>query len=209
MIVGILDYGVGNLGSVVQAIEELRVNPLLVERASDVGKADCLILPGVGNFSACKALLDREEWTNALKEEVEGNKKPLLGICLGMQLLADLGAEGEDSQDATPGLGFVPGKVLSLKDLGCTHTVPHMGWNEITVTNDNPLFRGIPNGTDFYFVHSFAFSAEDDSDVLATSNYGIPLVAGVGREHVWGVQFHPEKSSKAGRKVLSNFLATV
>lgn len=206
MKVGVLDYGVGNLGSVVRALEELRVTPVLIDRALDMHSTDCLILPGVGSFTDCKNLLDKNAWTTALKDEVMGYAKPLLGICLGMQLLADVGMEGAADENGTPGLGFIPGRVQSLTSLGCSSRVPHMGWNSITALNPSNLLVEIPDGTDFYFVHSYAFEPKNPEDVIAITDYDIPLTAVVGREHVWGTQFHPEKSSRAGFKVLRNFI---
>lgn len=206
MKVGVLDYGVGNLGSVMRALEELRVTPILIDRALDMHSVDCLILPGVGSFTDCKGLLDKNGWTKALNDEVEGYNKPLLGICLGMQLLADLGMEGAADENGTPGLGFIPGQVRSLTSLGCSSRVPHMGWNSINVTNQSNLLSGVPHGTDFYFVHSYGFVPKNPDDVLAVTDYDIPVTAVVGRGHVWGTQFHPEKSSRAGFKVLRNFI---
>ena len=189
-----------------RALEELRVTPILIDRALDIHVADCLVLPGVGSFSGCKRRLDRDGWTDALQDEVTGNNKPLLGICLGMQLLADIGMEGADDEKGTPGLGFISGQVCSLTMLGCSCRVPHMGWNSITVTNSSTLLNGIPNGTDFYFVHSYAFVPQNYDDIIAVTYYDIPVTAIVGRGNVWGTQFHPEKSSRAGFKVLRNFL---
>jgi len=206
MKIGVLDYGVGNLGSVVRALEELRVTPLLVDRAADMHAADGLILPGVGSFTDCKRLLDQNGWTDALKQEVLGYRKPLLGICLGMQLLAEKGQEGAADAAGTPGLGFIPGEVRSLTSMGCKQRVPHMGWNAIEVLRSGGLLRGIPGGTDFYFVHSYAFVPQSQDDVQAVTDYGMPVTAVVGRGHVWGTQFHPEKSSRAGFKVLRNFV---
>lgn len=206
MKVGVIDYGVGNLGSVVRALEELRVTPVLINRALDIHAADCLILPGVGSFTDCKGMLDRNGWTNALQDEVAGYKKPLLGICLGMQLLADFGSEGSLSEEGTPGLGLISGQVRSLVSLGCASRVPHMGWNSIDVVGGSNLLRGIASGTDFYFVHSYAFVPQNPQDVLAVTDYDIPITAAVGRGHVWGTQFHPEKSSRAGFRVLRNFI---
>lgn len=209
MKVGIVDYGVGNLGSVARAVEELRLTPTLVNRALDLHQQDCLILPGVGNFTDCMHLLDHGGWTQALREEVLAYNRPLLGICLGMQLLADSGTEGaRDTQIGTQGLGLVPGRVKHLGSLGCALRVPHVGWNGVNSTEaGRNLFHAIPDGTDFYFVHSYAFVPESEIDVLARTDYGIPVTAAVGRGHVWGTQFHPEKSSRAGFQLLRNFLA--
>lgn len=210
MKVGVIDYGVGNLGSVLRALEELNVAPVLVDRPVDMHRNDCLILPGVGSFSECATLLQAGGWTDAIKQEVHAYKRPLLGVCVGMQLLADHGAEGADEHnpEGTPGLGFVPGKVEHLGALGCELRLPHVGWNEIrSGAHRDSLFDGIPDGTDFYFTHSYSFAAQYPADVIATAGYGVPVTAAVRRGHVWGTQFHPEKSSRAGFKLLANFLA--
>lgn len=207
MKVGVIDYGVGNLGSVLRALEDLRVAPVLVNRATDMHATDGLILPGVGNFADCARLLRDGGWTTALRDEVLGYGRPLLGVCVGMQLLADSSTEGAAEGQDTQGLGFIPGQVLHLRSFGCTLRVPHVGWNGITRTRaDDHLFRGIPDGTDFYFVHSYAFAPQDPADVLATTDYGVPVTAAVRRGHVWGTQFHPEKSSRAGFRLLKNFI---
>lgn len=207
MKIGVIDYGVGNLGSVLRALEELRVAPVLVDRASDMHATDCLILPGVGNFADCARLLDSGGWTDALREEVQGYSRPLFGICVGMQLLAGSSTEGAVDGLDTPGLGFIPGQVRHLRSFGCTQRVPHVGWNGITRTStDDHLFDDIPDGTDFYFVHSYAFAPQDPADVLATTDYGFPVTAAVRHGHVWGTQFHPEKSSRAGFRLLKNFI---
>lgn len=207
MKVGVIDYGVGNLGSVVRALEVLRVTPLLVNRASDMHAADCLILPGVGNFADCVRMLEAGQWITALKEEVVGYNKPLLGVCVGMQLLADSSTEGAVNGEPVMGLGFVPGQVQHLAAMGCQFRVPHVGWNAVSGTKgQDHLFHEIPPETDFYFVHSYAFEAQNAADVIATTQHGIGITAAVRRGHVWGTQFHPEKSSKAGLKVLKNFI---
>lgn len=207
MKVGVIDYGVGNLGSVIRALEELRVSPMLVNRAADMHAADYLILPGVGNFTDCARMLNDGGWSNALRDVVLGHQRPLLGVCVGMQLLADNSTEGSTDGRDTPGLGFIPGQVRHLRSLGCSLRVPHVGWNSITRTRtDDHLMKGMPDGTDFYFVHSYAFVAQDPSDVLATTDYCVPVTAAVRRGHVWGTQFHPEKSSRAGFQLLKNFI---
>ena len=207
MKVGVIDYGVGNLGSVLRALEELRVAPVLVNRAADMHATDCLILPGVGNFADCARLLNEGGWTGALREEVLGYNRPLLGVCVGMQLLADSSTEGSTDDRGTPGLGFIPGQVRHLSSFGCELRIPHVGWNGITRTRtDDLLFNGMPDGTDFYFVHSYAFAPQDPADLLATTDYGVPVTAAVRRGHVWGTQFHPEKSSRAGFRLLKNFI---
>lgn len=206
MRVGVIDYGVGNLGSVMQALEELRVTPILITRAIDMCNANSLILPGVGNFTDCARLLEDGGWSQALRDEVQKGT-PLLGVCLGMHLLASSGMEGSDASGGFPGLGFIPGRVEHLRTLGCDLRVPHVGWNEITLANaEADLFAGIPSGTDFYFVHSYAFVPDETTDILATTNYGIQVTAAVKHGRVWGTQFHPEKSSHAGLRLLRNFV---
>ena len=209
MRVGVIDYGVGNLGSVLRALEELRVAPTLVTRPLDIYATDRLILPGVGNFSDCARLLIEGGWTQALRDEVQERGKPLLAVCVGMQLLAHSSMEGADidAPDGTPGLGFIPGRVEHLRRLGCGLRVPHVGWNDVAISSkESILFEGIPDGTDFYFVHSYAFVPEDPANVLATTDYGVRVTAAVRRGHVWGTQFHPEKSSRAGFRLLRNFI---
>ncbi len=207
MKVGVIDYGVGNLGSVLRALEELRVRPVLITRAIDLHTTNSLILPGVGNFADCVRLLTEGGWVTALREQVIGYKRPILGVCVGMQLLSDSSTEGASDGQSVPGLGFIPGEVRHLGSLGCEERIPHVGWNSITRTHiDDPLLYGIPDGTDFYFVHSYAFVPQATSDVLATTSYGMPVTAAIRRDHVWGTQFHPEKSSRAGFRLLSNFI---
>lgn len=209
MKVGVIDYGVGNLGSVMRALEELRANPTLIMHAQDMHAMDCLILPGVGNFSDCARLLNQGGWPEALRDEVQGAGKPLLGVCVGMQLLASSSMEGIDANasEGTLGLDFIPGRVEHLRTLGCGLRVPHVGWNAVSpINSQGGLFDGISEGTDFYFVHSYAFVTEDPADVLATTDYGIPVTAAVRRGNVWGTQFHPEKSSRAGFRLLRNFI---
>jgi glutamine amidotransferase len=209
MKVGVIDYGVGNLGSVMRSLDELGVTPTFVTRAIDLNAMDRLILPGVGNFSDCAQLLHKDGWPEALRAEVLASGKPLLGVCVGMQLLASSSMEGVDSSasEGTLGLGLIPGRVEHLRKLGCDLRVPHVGWNSVSpITSIGGLFDGIPNGTDFYFVHSYAFVAAEQADVLATIDYGVTVTAAVRRGNVWGTQFHPEKSSRAGFRLLRNFI---
>lgn len=210
MKVGVIDYGVGNLGSVVRALEELRVSPQLVSQPADLVTFDKLILPGVGNFGDCAELITSGGWAAALGDVVMGGGKPLLGVCVGMQLLATRSAEGSESKDGEQhplGLNFVPGRVEHLRDLGCELRIPHVGWNSVRSVGDSGgLFSSIPDGTDFYFVHSYAFVPDVPEDVIAAVDYGMPVTAAVRRGNVWGTQFHPEKSSKAGFRLLRNFI---
>lgn len=205
MKVGVIDYGVGNLGSVLRALEELQATPMLISRAVDLPRTDALILPGVGSFADCMEILISGDWHQAICEEVHHNK-PLLGICLGMQLLADVGEEGASPDRPIAGLGLIPGRVSRLKSLGCNARIPHVGWNAISKKRDHTLLDGIPDGTDFYFVHSYAFVPQRDEDVIAVTEYGVQVTAAVAHSNVWGAQFHPEKSSRAGFQLLKNFI---
>lgn len=206
MNIGVLDYGVGNLGSVLRALEELRVKATLIDRAIDAHHADALILPGVGGFTDCKRILDKGGWTDAIREEVISYKKPLLGICLGMQLLADSSEEGASQEEPTEGLRLIPGNVVSLMRLGCTSRIPHVGWNSISMKRKHSLFVDIPEGTDFYFVHSYAFVPKQEEALIAVTDYGVEVPVAVVNGNVWGTQFHPEKSSRAGFRLLQNFI---
>lgn len=208
MRVGVVDYGVGNLGSMLRTLEELRTRPVLIDRPTELHTADCLILPGVGNFADCARLLQEGGWVSALRDEVMGEQRRLLGVCVGMQLLADASTEGMSDGSEALGLGFVPGRVVHLRSLGCALRVPHVGWNEVRRSaSEVPLLAGIPEETDFYFVHSYAFVPTDPLNAVAVTNYGARVTAVVRRDHVWGTQFHPEKSSRAGFRVLSNFIS--
>lgn len=202
MKVAVINYGMGNLGSVCRALGELNAQVLVADHPAALWDAERIILPGVGGFSEGAAHLHSAGWTEEIRRQVLERHKPLLGICLGMQLLASRGDEG----GLTPGLDLIPGQVRRLDTLGCTLRIPHVGWNDICPAQASPLFARISAGTDFYFVHSYALVTDDASDVIATVNYGPAITAAVGRQQVFGTQFHPEKSSKAGRALLQNFL---
>lgn len=202
MKVGIVYYDMGNIGSVRRALEELGADVFVAQHPSDLFNANRIVLPGVGAFAEAMRRLRDRGWSDVLDRLVREQGRPLLGICLGMQLLASTGDEGGPSL----GLNFIPGKVKRLDSLGCTLRIPHVGWNDITVNPNDPLFAHIPQNTDFYFVHSFTFVPDDSSFCIAKTYYGISIVAAVRCNHVFGTQFHPEKSSKAGRRLLQNFL---
>lgn len=206
MKIGIIDYGVGNLGSIVRALDELGANSTLIEKPSEAGKQDRLILPGVGNFTDCMRKLDDQHWTEVLSDDALQYRPPLLGICVGMQILADFGEEGASKEFGTRGLGLIPGRVVHMGNQGCSLRLPHVGWNDVYMKNKDTLFSGIPDGTDFYFTHSYSFIADNNSDVIAIAEYGTKVTAAVRRGNVWGTQFHPEKSSKAGFRLLKNFI---
>ena len=202
MKVAIVNYGMGNLGSVRRAFEDLDADAFIVEHPSALYDAHRIVLPGVGAFGEGMARLQSGGWVEALQRLAADGTRPLLGICLGMQMLASEGEEGGLNR----GLGLVRGSIRRLDALGCTLRVPHVGWNEISFDGTDPLFAHIPQSADFYFVHSYAFVAASESSVTARAFYDIPVVASVRNGTVFGTQFHPEKSSKAGRQLLRNFL---
>jgi glutamine amidotransferase len=202
--IAIIDSGICNLGSVRRALAELGADPRIVDQPESLRQAERMILPGVGGFSEGMAHLRAGRWIEAVREEVLAHNKPLLGICLGMQLLASRGTEGGE----TPGLDLIPGDVVHLSELGCGARIPHAGWNGIRRTGPaDPLLAAIPDGTDFYFVHSYALRPSDSAHEIASVDYGTQFTAAVACGSVWGTQFHPEKSSTAGLRLLRNFLA--
>lgn len=202
MKVAIVNYGMGNLGSVRRALEDLGAMAFVAEHPAALFDAQRVILPGVGSFAEGMARLNEGGWSEVLRRLALTESRPLLGICLGMQMLADHGEEGGD----IAGLALVAGKVRRLDTLGCTLRIPHVGWNDVALAQECPLFAHIPAHSDFYFVHSFAMQAARASDVVALTSYGVDVVASVRNGNVFGTQFHPEKSSRAGRQLLRNFL---
>ncbi len=202
MKLGVINYGMGNLGSVITAIKNLGFQADMCVSPLDLKDMDKIILPGVGSFFDAMKELERKNWVPAINEHVSMNERPLLGICLGMQLLASTGNEG----GKVVGLDLIPGEVKHLADLGCQERVPHIGWNEIQLKKESVIFNGIFSGHDFYFVHSYAFMPSDAQHISATVSYSNDVVASVENKNVFGTQFHPEKSSKAGLRILQNFL---
>jgi glutamine amidotransferase len=202
MKVAIVNYGMGNLGSVHRALEDLGAHPFIADHPAALFEANRVVLPGVGAFAEGMERLRAGGWVEAIHRQVKEMGKPLLGICLGMQMLAERGDEGGGAD----GLGLVRGQVRRLDALGCGLRIPHMGWNDVTHAEADPLFAHVAQGTDFYFVHSYAVDGSAPGEVSATVTYGAPVAAAVRAGVVFGVQFHPEKSSRAGRQLLRNFL---
>lgn len=205
MKVCIIDYGMGNIGSVRRALQELGADPVVKSRPEGLESIHRYILPGVGSFADGMCQLQASGWTDAIEAEIGENKKPLLGICLGMQLLSTAGEEGAIG-GMNDGLKLIKGEVVHLNSLGCTLRVPHVGWNSIFNDGKSPLMDGIPSGTDCYFVHSYAFRVSGQKSQAASCDYGVRFTAVVEHENVVGTQFHPEKSSKAGFRIISNYL---
>jgi glutamine amidotransferase len=199
--VAVIDYGMGNLGSVRRSLEECGARVDVIRDPARLAAAGRLVLPGVGAFADGMKRLNEGGWVQEIRRKVQGGT-PLLGICLGMQLLADQGEEG----GLTPGLGFVAGKTIRLVADAPQTRIPHVGWNEVNAARPSGLFDGIRSGTDFYFVHSYHFVPDSRESVLATTPFCGGFVSAVAKGSVAGVQFHPEKSSKAGLQLLKNFL---
>ena len=207
--VALIDYGSGNLRSAEKALRkaaEAAPADIVVTADPDVvAKADHVVLPGVGAFAACMAALSaRDGLIAAMSEAVLTRGAPFLGICVGMQLLADRGLEF----GSTPGLGWISGEVARLSPSDPAAKIPHMGWNPLTDVRDIPLMAGLGADPHMYFTHSFAFAPSDPSHVAASVDHGGRFAAAVARDNVMGVQFHPEKSQAAGLRLLQNFLET-
>ena len=192
----IVDYGVGNLKSVANAMAYVGQRTLVTGDAGELEQADAIILPGVGAFPDAAEKLRRTGLDKSLL--AQAGRKPILGICLGMQLLLDRGEEGKECE----GLGLVSGSVKRIKT---EYKLPHIGWNSLSFQNNSPLFRGLEDGTYAYFVHSYCAFARNEEDVIARTEYGASVVAAVAHGGVYGCQFHPEKSGEAGLLILKNF----
>ena len=201
--IAIVDYGAGNLRSVANALESLGAQPRIAETPAQLEGATAIVLPGVGSFGEGMAALRRRGFVAALHEQVVQRRTPLLGICLGMQLLAMEGHE----HGTHAGLGWIPGHVERLQPEGVRFRVPHIGWNDVALRRPSPLFEGLEHPV-CYFVHSFHFAVapEEAETITATCWHGMTVTAGVQRGHIFGVQFHPEKSQQHGLAVLQNFL---
>lgn len=199
--VAIIDHGLSNLNSIARAIEECGGTPIVTDDPVVLRQANRIVLPGVGAFPAAIANLRAKGLFDALLEEVAHRPVPLLGICLGMQLLAEYSSEGGNNT----GLGLIPGKVVKLVPIS-DERVPHMGWNEVRPVSDSTLFKGLEENTDFYFVHSYYLECPEPN-VLARTPYCGEFVSAAANGSVMAVQFHPEKSQRAGFQLLRNFLA--
>ena len=209
MYVSIVDYGTGNLNSVSKALEvaaveiNKKINIKISNKPKDILDSDKIILPGQGSYRQCALGVKNVPglW-DSLNEFVLVKKKPIFGICVGMQLFSEQGYE----EQVTEGFGWIKGSVKKIEINNKDLKLPHMGWNEVNVLKKNDLFLDIKNLSHFYFVHSFAFKAKDEEDVICITDYEKPVVAGILKENIFGTQFHPEKSQSNGIKLLSNFL---
>lgn len=195
--IGIINLGISNISSIQNALNDFGAHTTLISAAS-ANEFDAIVLPGVGNFRYAMDKLNSKDLIVWLNKKILTQRIPLLGICLGMQLLADEGEEGGN----TRGLGYIPGKVIKLNNPNIR--IPHQGWDDITILQPTPLFEGLSAEPSFYFVHSYFFDALPET-VSSKCNYGSPFPSSVQKDNILGVQFHPEKSQKNGEIVLKNF----
>ena len=208
MNIAIVDYRSGNLHSALKSFQAAasnfkNVNVKITSCYKDVRVADKVVLPGVGSFSFCKSKLhENTDVYNSLIDMVIEKKKPFLGICVGMQLLATTGHEGQSNN---PGLNWIRGEVKKI-DVEQNLKIPHMGWNNLFFKNSHPLFNDISQNDHFYFVHSYEFITCTEDDVVATTSHGKNIVAAIAKDNIIGLQFHPEKSQNPGLKIIRNFL---
>ena len=206
MNVTIVDYQSGNISSVVNSFTEVAKVKVNLEVTSDIKKiksSDKIVLPGQGSFKSCVDSLNNiNGLADTLKEFAITNKKPLLGICVGLQMFADIGYEEKE----TKGFGWISGKVSKIDNQNGKFKLPHIGWNEIEFQKESKIFKGIKNKSHMYFVHSYEFIPEDKSVISATTNYSSKIVCSVEKENLFGTQFHPEKSDKTGLKIIDNFI---
>jgi len=197
--IALVDYGMGNLLSVHKALEYLNADVEIITKSADLAKADSVILPGVGNFGEGVEHLNSSGLSDSIKSFIDTGK-PYLGICLGMQMLMESSEEAPNIK----GLGIFKGKVIKFPKNELK--VPHMGWNSIDLKNESKYLKNIDNGKFFYFVHSYFVQPDDKSIIKATTNYGIDVTAAIGRNNVFAIQFHPEKSQDDGLQILKNFI---
>ncbi len=206
MKVTIVDYNSGNISSVINSFKEVAKDKVSIEVTSDLNKiksSDKLVLPGQGSFKSCVDALNKiNGLIDTLNEFAISRKKPLLGICVGLQMFADIGYEERE----TKGLGWISGKVSKIDNQNGKYKLPHIGWNQIKIIKDSKIFKDIENNSHMYFVHSYEFVPEDTNVVSATTDYSSNIVCSVEKENIFGTQFHPEKSDKIGLKVIQNFI---
>ena len=206
MKVTIVDYNSGNISSVINSFKEVAKDKVNIEVTADLNKinsSDKVVLPGQGSFKSCVDALNKiNGLTEALSEFAINNKKPLLGICVGLQMFADIGYE----ETETKGLGWISGKVSKIDNQNGKYKLPHIGWNQIDIVKESKIFENIENNSHMYFVHSYEFIPNDKNVISATTDYSTNIVCSVEKENIFGTQFHPEKSDKLGLKIIDNFI---
>ena len=206
MNVTIVDYQSGNISSVINSFTEVAKGKVNLEVTSDIKKinaSDKIVLPGQGSFKSCVDSLNNiYGLVDTLKEFAITKKKPLLGICVGLQMFADIGYE----ETETKGLGWISGKVSKIDNQNGKYKLPHIGWNQINIVKESKIFKNIENNSHMYFVHSYEFIPNDKNVISATADYSSNIVCSVEKENIFGTQFHPEKSDKIGLKIIDNFI---
>ena len=206
MNVTIVDYKSGNISSVINSFKEVARDKIKIEITSDINKiksSDKVVLPGQGSFKSCiEALNGISGLVETLNDFAINDKKPVLGICVGLQMFADVGFE----ETETKGLGWISGKVTKIDNQNGKYKLPHIGWNEIKIVKESKIFRGIKDKSHMYFVHSYEFVPNDKNTISATINYSSSHVCAVEKDNIFGTQFHPEKSDKTGLKLINNFI---
>ena len=206
MKVTIVDYNSGNISSVINSFKEVVKDKVNIEVTADLNKiksSDKIVLPGQGSFKSCVDALNKiNGLTETLTEFAINNKKPLLGICVGLQMFADIGYE----ETETKGLGWISGKVSKIDNRNGKYKLPHIGWNQINIVKQSKIFENVENNSHMYFVHSYEFIPEDKNVISATTDYSSNIVCSVETENIFGTQFHPEKSDKLGLKIIDNFI---
>ena len=206
MNIAIVDYNSGNISSVINSFQEVARDKVNIEVTSDLNKiktSDKVVLPGQGSFKSCvEALKNINGLVDAINQFVINDKKPILGICVGLQMFADIGYE----EIETRGLGWIPGKVSKIDNQNGKYKLPHIGWNQIDILKKSKIFKDIENNSHMYFVHSYEFIPEDKNVILATTNYSSKIVCAVEKENIIGTQFHPEKSDKLGLQIIKSFI---
>jgi glutamine amidotransferase len=206
MNVTIVDYNSGNISSVINSFKEVAGDTVKIEVTSDLNKvklSDKVVLPGQGSFKSCvDALNNINGLVETLNDFAINKKKPLLGICVGLQMFADVGYE----EIETKGLGWISGKVSKIDNHKGKYKLPHIGWNQINILKESKIFKDIKNNSHMYFVHSYEFIPEDKTVISATTEYSSNIVCSIEKENIFGTQFHPEKSDKIGLKIINNFI---
>jgi len=206
MNIAIVDYKSGNISSVINSFHEVAKDKVKIEVTSDIKKiksSDKVVLPGQGSFKSCvDGLKNINGLVDTLNEFTINNKKPLFGICVGLQMFADTGYE----ETETKGLGWISGEVSKIDNQNGKYKLPHIGWNQINIVKNSKIFKNIENNSHMYFVHSYEFIPEDKNVISATTDYSSNIVCAVEKENIFGTQFHPEKSDKIGLEIINNFI---
>ena len=206
MNVTIVDYNSGNISSVVNSFKEVakdKVNIMVTSDLNMIKSSDKVVLPGQGSFKSCvDALNNISGLVDTLNEFTTNSRKPLLGICVGLQMFADIGYE----ETETKGLGWISGKVSKIDNQNGKFKLPHIGWNQINILKESKILKDIENNSHMYFVHSYEFIPKDENVISSSTNYSSNIVCSVEKENIFGTQFHPEKSDKTGLKIIKNFL---